>query len=81
MADGTLAGSALTLDVALKNAVGAGMPLPEASAMLSAVPAASLGLTDRGRLEIGLRADLTVLDCNLNVLQVYVAGVPVLENP
>lgn len=72
--DGTLAGSVLTLDVALRNAVRVGIPLPEASRMLSAVPAASLGLTDRGRLEPGLRADLTVLDGDLNVVQVYVAG-------
>ncbi|EYB69217.1 N-acetylglucosamine-6-phosphate deacetylase [Deinococcus phoenicis] len=79
LADGTIAGSVLTLDVALRNAVQSGIPLPEASRMLSAAPAASVGLTDRGRLEPGLRADLTVLDRDLNVLQVYVAGQPVLE--
>lgn len=80
LADGTLAGSVLTLDAALRNAVRAGVPLPEAAAMLSAVPAASLGLSDRGRLEPGLRADLTVLAPDLNVVQVYVAGRPILEN-
>ncbi|GMA14309.1 N-acetylglucosamine-6-phosphate deacetylase [Deinococcus metallilatus] len=77
---GSLAGSVLTLDVALKNAVRAGIPLPEVSRMLSAAPAASVGLTDRGCLEPGLRADLTVLDRDLNVVQVYVAGLPLLEN-
>lgn len=77
--NGSLAGSVLTLDVALRNAVQAGIPLPEASRMLSEVPAASVGLTDRGRLEPGLRADLVVLDRDLKVLQVYVAGQPVLE--
>lgn len=75
--DGTLAGSVLTLDRALRNARAAGVPLPEASAMLSAVPAASLGLTDRGRLAPGLRSDLVVLDRALEVRQVYVAGQPV----
>ncbi|MEW6420169.1 MAG: N-acetylglucosamine-6-phosphate deacetylase [Deinococcota bacterium] len=79
LADGTIAGSVLTLDVALRNAVWAGVSLLEASWMLSGAPAASLGLTDRGRLETGLRADLTVLDRDLNVVQVYVAGEPVLE--
>ncbi|MDL2345266.1 amidohydrolase family protein [Deinococcus sp. MIMF12] len=74
--DGTLAGSVLTLDRALRQAVGAGVPLPGASAMLSAVPAASLGLTDRGRLRPGLRSDLVVLDRDLQVRQVYVAGQP-----
>lgn len=82
LANGSLAGSVLTLDAALRNAVQSGVPLPEASRMLSAAPAASLGLSDRGRLEAGLRADLTVLDRDLNVLQVYVAGQPVLgERP
>ncbi|SMB79194.1 N-acetylglucosamine-6-phosphate deacetylase [Deinococcus hopiensis] len=79
LADGTLAGSVLTMDAALRNAVALGLPLPEASAMLSGVPAASVGLEDRGRLEVGLRADVTVLDRDLNVQQVYVGGQPVLE--
>ncbi|WP_104992169.1 N-acetylglucosamine-6-phosphate deacetylase [Deinococcus sp. NW-56] len=76
--DGTLAGSVLTLDRALRHARAAGVPLPEASAMLSAVPAASLGLTDRGRLVPGLRSDLVVLDRALEVREVHVAGQPVL---
>lgn len=79
LADGTIAGSLLTLDVALRNAVQAGVSLPEASAMLGEAPARSLGLSDRGRLEAGLRADLVVLDADLGVIQVYVAGAPVLE--
>lgn len=77
--DGTLAGSVLTLDQALRGALAAGVPLPEASAMLAAVPAASLGLTDRGRLAPGLRADLVVLGADFAVEEVYVAGQPVLE--
>ncbi|BDP43447.1 N-acetylglucosamine-6-phosphate deacetylase (plasmid) [Deinococcus aetherius] len=80
LADGTIAGSLLTLATALRNAVRAGIPLPEVSAMLSETPARSLGLSDRGRLKPGLRADLTVLDADLNVIQVYVAGAPVLED-
>ncbi|CAM3684038.1 N-acetylglucosamine-6-phosphate deacetylase [Deinococcus frigens] len=71
---GSLAGSLLTMDVALKNAVQAGIPLDEASRMLSETPARSLGLEDRGRLELGLRADLVVLDSELKVLEVYVEG-------
>ena len=76
LADGTLAGSVLTLDVALRNAVHAGVPLPEASRMLSAVPARSLGLSDRGVLEPRRRADLVVLDAALGVRAVYVGGRP-----
>ena len=63
LADGrSIAGSVLTLDVALRNALSLGLSLPQVSIMLSAAPAASLNLTDRGRLETGLRADLVVLE-------------------
>ncbi|GGL87737.1 N-acetylglucosamine-6-phosphate deacetylase [Deinococcus aerolatus] len=71
---GSLAGSLLTMDVALKNAVQAGISLDSASRMLSETPARSLGLADRGVLEPGRRADLVVLDDTLNVLEVYVGG-------
>lgn len=77
LADGTLAGSVLTMDQALRNAVAAGVPLVEASAMASTAPAASVGLSDRGRLEVGLRADVVVLGRELQVQAVYVAGQPV----
>lgn len=72
--DGTLAGSVLTLDRALGNAVAAGVPLERAARLLSEVPARYLGLSDRGRLEIGTRADLVVLDEALRLRAVYCAG-------
>lgn len=72
--DGTLAGSVLTLDRALGNAVAAGVPLERAARLLSEVPARYLGLSDRGRLEIGTRADLVVLDGALRLRAVYCAG-------
>ncbi|GHF47523.1 N-acetylglucosamine-6-phosphate deacetylase [Deinococcus metalli] len=74
---GSLAGSVLTMDQALRNAARSGIPLPEASRMLSAVPAASLDLADRGTLSTGQRADVVVLDTDLNVQAVYVGGVPI----
>lgn len=72
--NGSLASSLLTQDQALRNAVGVGLDLPRVSRLLSATPAAYLGLGDRGRLEPGLRADLVVLDDDLRVQEVYVAG-------
>lgn len=75
--DGTLAGSVLTLDQALRNAVGAGVPLHRASRALSGVPAAYLGLADRGELRLGALADLVVLDADLAVRDVFVGGRPV----
>jgi N-acetylglucosamine-6-phosphate deacetylase len=73
--DGTLAGSVLTLDVAVSNLVGIGIPLQRAVEMASEVPAAMLGLSDRGRIEAGMRADLVLLDPkSLKVLAVWMEG-------
>jgi N-acetylglucosamine-6-phosphate deacetylase len=74
LSDGTLAGSVLTLDVALKNALVAGLPLEKASQLLSATPARYMGLEDRGSLAINKRADIVVLDKEMRVQEVYVAG-------
>jgi len=72
--DGTLAGSVLTLDQAVRNAVAAGLEPHEAVKLAATVPAAYLGLTDRGSLVVGRRADIVVLDDDLRVTDVYVAG-------
>lgn len=76
--DGTLAGSTLTLDVALRNVVSIGVPLAPAVRHLTANPARVLGLRDRGRVAPGARADLVALDPEtLAVRAVWVAGAPV----
>ena len=43
-------------------------------ATVTSTPAAVLGLTDRGRLEPGARADVTVLDDELRVVETIVGG-------
>lgn len=73
--DGSLAGSVLTLDQALRNALQAGTPLLEAAALLSTNPARYLGLADRGTLDAGKRADFVVLDSAFMVQEVWVGGV------
>lgn len=70
----SLAGSALTMDQALRNLVDLGLTLQDASARVSRYPAEYLGLEDRGRLATGLRADFVVLDADLQVRQVIVGG-------
>jgi len=60
--DGRLAGAVALLDDALANVVGLGVPIEEAVRAASTRPAAVLGLTDRGRLAVGARADLVALD-------------------
>ena len=74
LADGTLAGSTLTMDQALRNLVALGLPLVEASRRTSTLAAEHLGLADRGRLEAGAWADVVVLDRALTLQQVWVEG-------
>jgi len=72
----SLAGSTLTLDVALRRAVReVGLPIGVASAALSANPARVLGLQDEtGAIRTGLAADLVVLDDELRVARVMQRG-------
>lgn len=73
--DGTLAGSALSMDRAVRNAVVlGGWTLAEAVAAASTHPARLLGLTDRGAIAPGLRADLVLLDADLRAVQTWLAG-------
>jgi N-acetylglucosamine-6-phosphate deacetylase len=77
LADGTLAGSTLTMDQAFRNLVNAlALSLSEASARVSTYAADYLGLTDRGRLQIGAMADLVVLDRDLALTDVFAEGRP-----
>jgi N-acetylglucosamine-6-phosphate deacetylase len=73
--DGTLAGSMLTMDAAVRGAVRAGLPLGAALAAASTAPARALGLRDRGALAVGARADVVVLTPGLQVAEVYLGGV------
>ncbi|HET9643089.1 MAG TPA: N-acetylglucosamine-6-phosphate deacetylase [Burkholderiaceae bacterium] len=74
LADGTLAGSTLTMDEALRNLVDLGQCLSDASRRMSTHAADFLGLHDRGRLEPGAQADLVVLDRDLQLQAVVVEG-------
>jgi N-acetylglucosamine-6-phosphate deacetylase len=73
--EGKLAGSTLTLDVALRNMVGLGVPLASALRMLTANPARQIGLGARkGVLAAGADADLVFLDEKLEVAGVMTRG-------
>ncbi|MDP2369015.1 N-acetylglucosamine-6-phosphate deacetylase [Rhodoferax sp.] len=81
LADGTLAGSTLTMDQALRNLVHAiGLGLADASQRVSSNAANYLGLADRGRLAVGAWADAVVLDHDLKLMDVYVEGTSI-QNP
>jgi N-acetylglucosamine-6-phosphate deacetylase len=62
------------MDQALRNFVGLGLDLADASNRLSLYPADYLGETERGRLAPGAWADLVVLNSELQPVAVFVEG-------
>ncbi|SRR5579875_1085490 len=73
--DGRLAGSLVPLLDGVRLMVKeVGVSPGQAALMASGNPARLLGLSDRGRLEPGCRADLLVLDRELNLKAVFIAG-------
>lgn len=74
------AGSIATMDKVLRNAVLAyGIPLTDAVSMISTVPARKLGLSKKGRIEVGCDADLVLMDKDLNICRVVVGGKSISE--
>ena len=76
--DGTLAGSVLTMDEAVRFAVNVvRLPLADALAMASRVPATFLRRdTELGRIAPGYLASLVHLDDELRVLETWIEGRP-----
>ncbi|MFI6080927.1 N-acetylglucosamine-6-phosphate deacetylase [Streptomyces sp. NPDC051217] len=74
----TLAGSTLFVAEAFRRAVATvGIPLADAVRMASGTAARLLGLSDRGELRPGLRADLVELGPDLRPARVWLGGVEV----
>ena len=73
---GTLSGSALDMASAVRNAVHLlAVPLETAARMASMYPAEFLGLGDQlGRIAAGYRANLVLVDQNLQVLDTWIDG-------
>jgi N-acetylglucosamine-6-phosphate deacetylase len=74
LADGTLAGSVLTMDQAFRNLVSIGIPPHDASMHLSAHPADYLGERERGRLQPGAWADIVVMGPDLSLVDIFIEG-------
>ena len=70
----SLAGSTLTMDVSVRNAIAAGVPEEDVISAATGNPARALGLSDRGELSAGMRADLLVLDNEFTVRRVMQHG-------
>lgn len=76
LSDGTLAGSVLHLDQAVKNMRNqTKLPLPEIISMVTANPAKLIGLDSMiGSLQPGKRADFTIFDENINIKATIING-------
>ncbi len=73
---GTIAGSVLKMNEAVRNVCNAGVPFTEAVNAASLYPAMSLGLeNERGAIRVGLVSDLCICDENINVIAVFKNGV------
>ena len=79
--DGTLAGSVLTMDQAIRNAVfHCSVSLPQALASATRNPASVLALADRGEISVGKRADLVLLGNDLTVIKTVSNGLSNIAN-
>jgi N-acetylglucosamine-6-phosphate deacetylase len=73
--DGRLAGGATGLDEAVRNLVTfTGATSADALATVTSTPASLLGLEDRGRIAVGMRADIVLLTPGLRVVATIVGG-------
>ncbi len=77
LADGTLAGSAVTLGRVFRTLVrDVGLPPVQAAILCATTPARELGLRGQGALVAGGLADLAILDRDFTVTATYVGGRP-----
>jgi N-acetylglucosamine-6-phosphate deacetylase len=68
-------GSVATTDRLFKNMITlGGATIVDVAKMMSTTPARVMGYTDRGAIETGKRADLVIVDTDLEVTDVYLAG-------
>ena len=72
--DGVLAGSVLTMIEAFRNLLDLGVPFEDAVEAATVTPARVLGEPELGRLDVGLPADLVVLNDGGEIERVLVAG-------
>jgi N-acetylglucosamine-6-phosphate deacetylase len=75
--DGTIAGSSLSLDLAVRNMIGIGISPELVLDAVTRVPADVLGRRDVGRLARGARADLVWWDGDYQPARTWVGGRPV----
>ncbi|MCS7261572.1 MAG: amidohydrolase family protein [Anaerolineae bacterium] len=73
--DDALSGSAMTQLRCFQNAVRCfGRSIPEAATLCTRTPARVLGLSDQGYLDVGMRANIILLDRELNLRMTILDG-------
>ena len=77
---GEIAGSKLTLDVAMSNMMNhTGASVCDVFRYATYNPAKATGIKDRGEIKKGLKADIVICDDHINVKKVIMAGEVVIE--
>ncbi len=80
LADGTIAGSVLKLNVAVRNMLeNTNLSIPEAVAMASYNPARAIGAKNKGSLKVGCDADIIIADEKFNIKRTIKKGNTVYE--
>lgn len=74
LADGTLAGSALTMDAAFRNLMTLDLPIDVISKKLSFIPSSLIGIQDRGLIKISQYADFVILNSEFKIDSVVIEG-------
>lgn len=74
MKDGNLASSTITMNRALQKTVDCGIPLADAIVMATQTPADMLGFSQKGRIALGMDADLVLLNDDFDVMWTMVEG-------
>lgn len=74
LADGTLASSTVTMNEALRLTVANGISMEDAVHMASITPARILGLSHKGKIEVGYDADLVLMDERYQVQWTMIEG-------
>jgi len=77
LSDGTIAGSVLTMNLAVKNFIeNTSINIFEAVNMASLNPAKFIGVEDRkGSIEVGKDSDFTIFDDKFNIISTYINGI------
>ena len=74
LADGTLASSTVTMNEALRLSEANGISMEDAVHMASTTPARILGLSHKGKIEVGYDADLVLMDERYQVQWTMIEG-------